>query len=130
MVVLSEAQKRRLGPQGRIPVTVEVGGEAFRTSVVHMDERWCFVADAQMRARGLTQGRSHVIEIARDEAPRRLQPPAELAAAMDGTLGARERWEALPWTHQREVADWISEAKRPEMRERRARRAVHEHLGG
>jgi uncharacterized protein YdeI (YjbR/CyaY-like superfamily) len=56
-------------------------------------------------------------------------PPAELAAALAAVPGARERWDALPWYHQRETADYVDEAKRPETRERRAAKAVREHLG-
>jgi len=129
IVVLSEAQKRQLGPEGRIPVTVEVGGETFRTSVVHMDDLWCCVANAKMRARGLTPGRRNVIEIARDEKPRVVTPPSELAAALATVPEGRKLWDALPWYHQREVAEYVAEAKRPETRRHRAEKAVREHLG-
>jgi hypothetical protein len=128
MVVLSESQKQRLGKEGRIPIAVQVGGETFRTSLVHMDDLWCFVANAKMRARGLTPGRSHVIEIARDEKPRVVDPPAELAASLANVPEGRKRWDALPWYHQRELADYVTEAKRPETRRRRADKAVREHL--
>lgn len=120
MVVLTEARRRRLGREGRIPITVEVGWETFRTSLVHMDDTWCFVANAKMHARGLTPGRHHVVEIARDEKPRVVTPPPELAAALAAVPGARESWDALPWYHRRETADYVAEAKRPDTRERRA----------
>jgi hypothetical protein len=128
MVVLSETQKRKLGTEGRIPIEVEVGGETFRTSLVHMDDTWCFVANAKMRLRGLTPGRSHVIEIARDEKPRTVEPPPELAASLAALPDGRTRWDALPWYHQRETAEYVSEAKRPETRRRRADKVVREHL--
>jgi hypothetical protein len=128
MVVLSEAQKRKLGPEGRIPIAVEVGGETFRTSLVHMDDLWCFVANAKMRSKGLTPGRSHVIDIARDEKPRVVTPPAELEAVLATVPDGRRRWNALPWYHQREVAEYVTEAKRAETRRRRAEKAVREHL--
>lgn len=128
MVVLSEAQKRKVGPEGRIPVAVEVGGETFRTTVVRMHGDWCFVANARMRAAGLTPGRQHVLEIARDDEPRGLEPPAELAPLLVAEPGARD-WDALPWYHQREVAEYITEAKSAEARQRRAEKAAREHLG-
>jgi Bacteriocin-protection, YdeI or OmpD-Associated/Domain of unknown function (DUF1905) len=129
MVVLRESQKRRLGREGRIPIAVEVGGETFRTSLVHMDDLWCFVANAKMRSRGLTPGRSHVIEITRDEKPRVVEPPPELAATLAKMADGRKRWDALPWYHQREMAEYVTEAKRPETRRSRAEKAVREHLG-
>lgn len=129
MVVLSDGQKRKLGKEGRIPIAVQVGDATFRTSLVHMDDLWCFVANAKMRAKGLTPGRSHVIEIARDEKPRVVEPPPELAASLAKVPDGRKRWDALPWYHQRELADSVTEAKRPETRRRRADKAVREHLG-
>jgi Bacteriocin-protection, YdeI or OmpD-Associated/Domain of unknown function (DUF1905) len=129
MVVLSETQKRKLGTEGRIPIAVEVGGETFRTSLVHMDDTWCFVANAKMRSQGLTPGRTHVIEVSRDERPRVLEPPAELADALAGVSNGRTLWDALPWYHQREMAEYVTEAKLPETRRRRAEKAVREHLG-
>ena len=129
MVVLSDTRKRKLGPEGRIPITVEVGGETFRTSLVHMDDTWCFVANAKMRSRGLTPGRSHVVDIARDEKPRVVDPPPELASSLATVRDGRKRWDALPWYHQREMAEYVAEAKLPETRRRRAAKTVREHLG-
>jgi hypothetical protein len=126
MVVLSETQKRKLGKEGRIPIAVEVGGETFRTSLVHMDGTWCFVANAAMRARGLDPGRQHVIEITRDAEPRTVEPPPELAAALASDSEVRERWDALAPSHKREYAEWIEEARREETRLRRLERTVAE----
>jgi hypothetical protein len=39
-----------------IPVAVEVGGEVFRTSAVHLDDRLCFGATAKTRARYSLEG--------------------------------------------------------------------------
>lgn len=69
------------------------------------------------------------MEIARDDDARIVEPPPELAAALATVDGGRRRWDALPWYHQREVAEYVSEAKRPETRRRRAEKAVREHLG-
>ncbi len=74
------------------------------------------------------RGRSQVIEIACDERPRVVDPPPELAASLAKVPEGRKRWDALPWYHQRELADYVTEAKRPETRRRRADKAVREHL--
>ena len=122
--VLSESQKARLGSEGRIPVTLEVGGETFRTTVVRMHGRWCFVANAAMRAAGLTPGQRHGVEIARDDAPRVVTPPPELAAALAAAPDARSAWDSFSFSHQREWAEYVDEAKRPETRERRSAKVV------
>ncbi len=127
--VLSERQKARLGSEGRIPVTLEVGGETFRTTVVRMHGRWCFVANAAMRAAGLTPGRRHGVEIARDDAPRVVTPPPELAVVLAAAPEARSAWESFSFSHQREWAEYVDEAKRPETRERRAAQVVAELRG-
>ena len=49
-----------------------------------------------------------------DDEPREVELPAELDAAP--TADARELFDALSFTHRREYAEWIGEAKRPETR--------------
>jgi hypothetical protein len=68
-VVISDAQKERLGWERRIPVAFELDGQRFRATVVHVDGQWCFVANAGMRERGLTPGRRYRLDIARDQEP-------------------------------------------------------------
>ena len=50
--------------------------------------------------------------------------PPELVAAFAKSSEARSRFGALPPSHQREYAEWVADAKRPETRDRRAARAV------
>jgi hypothetical protein len=68
-VVISEAQKERLGWERSIPVAFELDGERFHTTVLRANGSWCFVASARMRERGLTPGRRYTIDIARDQEP-------------------------------------------------------------
>ena len=50
--------------------------------------------------------------------------PQELEATLAGNARARERFEKLSPGHQREYIEWIGEAKKPQTRKRRARRAI------
>ena len=50
--------------------------------------------------------------------------PPELAAALAGAQDAPERFERLCYTHRREYARWIAEAKRPQTRARRVEQAA------
>ncbi|MET0206354.1 MAG: YdeI/OmpD-associated family protein [Thermoleophilaceae bacterium] len=50
-------------------------------------------------------------------------PPA-LAAALEEDGEAKAAFEGLSYTHRREYAEWISEAKREETRVRRVAKAV------
>jgi hypothetical protein len=128
--VLTDAQKARLGPEGRIPIRLQIGGETFRTTLVRMHGEWCFVSNAQMRAAGFTPGEAHVVEIARDEEPRPVVPPPELAAALARDPVAEAAWDGLSRSHRREYAEWIAEAKREETRARRVEETLAALRGG
>ena len=60
----------------------------------------------------------------RDEAPRVVTPPAELEAALAAAPDARAVWDRHSYSHQREWAEYVDEAKRPETRERRSAKVV------
>jgi uncharacterized protein YdeI (YjbR/CyaY-like superfamily) len=60
----------------------------------------------------------------RDSEPREVELPVELAAALAGAPDARERFDALAFTHRREYARSVVEAKREQTRVGRAERAV------
>lgn len=53
-----------------------------------------------------------------------MELPAELAAALGDAPDAAALFEALPPSHQREYVQWISEAKKPETRHRRAAKTL------
>jgi uncharacterized protein YdeI (YjbR/CyaY-like superfamily) len=63
-------------------------------------------------------------------AKRDVQVPAELEAALAKNAKARAVWEKLSFSHQREHAEAIAEAKKPETRARRVEKAVEMLLGG
>jgi uncharacterized protein YdeI (YjbR/CyaY-like superfamily) len=50
--------------------------------------------------------------------------PPELAAALEGDPAARDAFDALSYTHRREYARWIADAKRDATRARRVAEAL------
>src|SRR4051812_1800221 len=54
-----------------------------------------------------------------DTAPREVEVPEALAAALAEHPEARAAFEALAFTHRKEFARWVEEAKRDDTRERR-----------
>ncbi len=64
------------------------------------------------------------IELERDDAPRQLDVPPELSAALAGDDLALAVFERLSFSHRREYATWVAEAKRPETRARRVDETV------
>jgi uncharacterized protein YdeI (YjbR/CyaY-like superfamily) len=62
------------------------------------------------------------LDLELDTEPREVDVPADLEAALDGE--AKAAFERMSYTHRKEYADWIEEAKRPETRARRVGKAV------
>lgn len=54
-----------------------------------------------------------------DTAPRTVEVPADLAAALAADPAAATAWAALSYSHQRRHVEALLAAKKPETRERR-----------
>jgi Bacteriocin-protection, YdeI or OmpD-Associated/Domain of unknown function (DUF1905) len=106
-----------MGGRARIPVAGTINGVAFRGSTMPMgDGRHCV---------GFRKLGDRVsIEIARDDAPRTVALPDDLAAALGADPPVRAAFDAMSSTHRREWAEAVEGAKRPETRARRVDRAV------
>jgi hypothetical protein len=125
-VVLPAEVAAAMGGRARIPVMGTINGAAFRGSTMPMgDGRHCvgFRRAIQVQAR-VEVGDTVAIEIDRDDAPRTVDLPEDLAAALAAEPGARAAFDAMSYTHRREWAEAIDGAKRPETRARRIAQAV------
>jgi hypothetical protein len=126
-VVLPDAVAAAMGGRARIPVAGAINGVAFRGSTMPMgDGRHCvgFRKDVRARAGGVEPGDTVTIEIARDDAPRTVAPPPDLAAALDLDPAVRAAFDAMSYTHRKEWVQAVADAKRPETRTRRIAQAV------
>ena len=91
----------------------------------------------ELEGRIANAGRA-VIEAARSDgswdqipdAEREWEMPVELKRALNGSDGARDRFESLSPSHRRQFIMWVASAKRFETRERRAARSVEMLLAG
>jgi uncharacterized protein YdeI (YjbR/CyaY-like superfamily) len=63
-----------------------------------------------------------VIEL--DAVPRTVEPPPALAAALKRDPKAKAAFEKLAFTHQKEFARWVEEAKRDETRASRVEQTL------
>jgi uncharacterized protein YdeI (YjbR/CyaY-like superfamily) len=59
-----------------------------------------------------------------DTDKREVKPPADFVKALKAAPPAWHRWRELSYSHQREYAEAIEEAKKPETRARRIEMAV------
>ena len=110
----------RLGGKGRIPVRATFDGVPYRGSIVRMGDAMvlgvtkAIIAEADVRVGDML---SVVVE--NDDAPREVDVPPELAEALRRNPKARAAFDALSYSHRREYATAVADAKRPETRARR-----------
>ena len=109
-----------LGGKGRIPVNATFDGIAYRGSVVRMGGLTCIGIQKGILERiGADVGSEIDVTLTFDAAERTVEPPSDLAAALDGDPAARAAWDALSFTTRKEHARAIADAKRPETRAKR-----------
>jgi hypothetical protein len=112
--------------EARPPVVGTVNGTEYRSRLAVYGGRTYLGLTREIRdATGTDVGDEIDIVVRRDDEPRRVTVPAELVAALTcAEPEVRARFDGLAFTHRREYARWVDEAKRSETRERRAARAV------
>ena len=111
--------------KARAPVRGTINGHPFRSTVaVYGGRSYLPVKKALREAAAVAAGDAVVIELEADEQPRTVDPPLDLAAALAADPEARAAFEGLSFTHQREYAEWVAEAKREATRRRRVDQAV------
>ena len=113
------------GTRARVPVRGEVNGAPFRSSLFPMGGRHIMVVNQKLRAAaGASAGEVVTVTLERDTEPRVVEAPADFARALRANREAAALWKSLSYTHQREYAEHIEGAKRPETRRRRIEKAV------
>jgi hypothetical protein len=116
---------KALWGEARPPVAGTLNGVPFRGRLAVYGGQTVLGFKKAFRAEvGVEVGDTVEVELDRDEAPREVEVPAELQAALEGDAEARAAYEKLSFTHRREFAQWVAEAKREETRERRAAKAL------
>ena len=125
-IVLDDEQVAAVGEGAkRFPVLATVNGLRWRTSVARMGGEFLVGLNRSVREQaGVQTGQQVEVELALDSAPREVGVPPALAAALADDPAARAAFDALAYTHRKEYARWIDEAKREGTRERRIVQAL------
>jgi hypothetical protein len=111
--------------QARAPVRGTVNGHPFRTTVaVYGGVPYVGFRRDVREAAGIDLGDTVTVELERDDEPREVEVPEELAAALAADPEAQAAWDRLSYTHRREHAEAIVEAKREDTRRRRVETAL------
>jgi hypothetical protein len=111
--------------EARPPVRGTVNGTPFRSRLaVYGATTYLGLTKAVRTAAGIEVGATVTVAMERDDAPRVVDVPEPLARALARDKTASAAFDQLAFTHRKEYAQWIAEAKREETRERRVAKAI------
>ena len=118
--------REEYGTGGQVRVKATFDGEPYRGSLAPMGGGTHVLGIRKAIREKLGKGIGDVVKVVveQDLEERVVEVPEELRVALRRSATAKKRFDALSYTHRREHAEYVSEAKRPETRERRARKTV------
>jgi hypothetical protein len=125
-VLLTDDQVAEVG-EGRkaFPVRATINGYTWAGRVSRMGGEFLLGLNREVRTGARVEAGDEVtVTIALDEAPREVEVPPALAQALEGDATAKAQFAAPAFTHRKEFARWIAEAKKDETRERRVAQAL------
>jgi hypothetical protein len=110
----------------RVPVVITLdGGYTYRNTTAVMGGQNLVGVSAEHRAAsGVVGGQVVEVTIERDDAPREVEVPPALATALAADPVASAAWDKLAYSHRKEHARAITEAKAEETRDRRVAKAI------
>jgi len=109
-----------LGGRKQMRVIGTLNGTDFRSSTMpYGGGLFMGVHRATRDAAAIAIGDEVEVVISRDDSPRVVTIPPELEAALAAEPELRARWDRLSFSHRREHADSVAEARRPETKARR-----------
>ena len=108
----------------RPPVKVTINGYSYRNTIAVMGGKYMVGIAAEHREKSGVKGGDKIeVTLDLDTAPREVEVPKDLAAALKKAR-ALQGFEQLSFTHRKEHVRAIEEAKAPETRARRIEKAV------
>jgi hypothetical protein len=120
------------GSRGRVAMRGTIDGEGFRgSSMPRGDGRHFVVVNQTIRKTiGKEAPAEVMVELDRDEAPRVVTVPELLSTALFENPAAKAVFDRLSYSHQKEYADSIEDAKKAETKGRRVAKAIDMLLAG
>lgn len=126
MVEIPFSVEEVYGTRGQVMMKAAIDGQQYRGSVAPMGGgvHILGIRKAIREAIGKGVGDMVTVSLELDTEPRTVEVPPELAAAFRSDSEAKRRYDALSYTHRREFAEWVGEAKKQETRDLRASKAI------
>jgi bacteriocin resistance YdeI/OmpD-like protein/uncharacterized protein DUF1905 len=114
-----------LGSGRRPPVKVTINGYTYRSTVAVMGGAYMVGVSAEHRAgAGVAGGDEVDVDLELDTAPREVEVPPDLAAALDAEPAARSTFDGLSYSNRSWHVLQVTGAKTEETRQRRIARSV------
>jgi hypothetical protein len=114
-----------LGGGKRPPVTITINGYTYRSTVFPYTEASMLPLAAEHRsAAGVQAGQEIEVTLELDTAPRVLEVPPELAAALDADPQAKAFFEGLSYSNKRVFTLSVEGTNNPETKARRVEKAL------
>ena len=111
--------------KARPPVKISINGASYRSTVCVYGGKYLIpVRKDRQEAAGVKPGDIVKVTVAPDDEERTVQPPPDLKAALSQNVPAKARWKKLSFTHKRELAEAILDAKKPDTRARRLKKTL------
>ena len=111
--------------RARPPVKVTINAYTYRSTVsVYGGKYFIPVRKSNQDAAAVKPGDICKVTVASDTEVRQVTPPPDLKAALAKNPPARARWEKLSFTHKKEHAQALLDAKKPETRARRLHKTM------
>ncbi|SDY05894.1 YdeI/OmpD-associated family protein [Hymenobacter psychrophilus] len=118
------------GLKGSLPVQGSIDGFPIRLNLTPMGEQHGFSVRKEIRnAIGKTWADMVHVVLWHDTDPAGLELPAELVHALDRT-SLQAKFDALPFTQRKQLAQHISRAKKPDARDQRIAEALEQAESG
>lgn len=119
-----------LGRGKRVPVVVTIGGHSYRSTIAAYNGTYMLPLAAEHReAAGVAAGQAVEVDVEVDDAPREVEVPADLAAALAGDQAARAAFDRLSYSNKRRIVLSVEGARAAETRARRIDKAMAELRG-
>ena len=110
----------------RVPVRVSINGAEYRTTVMRMGGKYVMAVPKKFRNEaGINAGEMITVEMEKDSEKRSVEVPNDLAVEIT-KRDLQNVWESLSFTHQKEYALAVEEAKREETRQKRITKIVEQ----
>ena len=123
--IVPEEVVTALGAGKRPPVTVTINGYTYRNTVAVMGGDFMIGVSSEHRGpAGVTAGDEVDIDLELDTAPRTIEVPAELAAALDADPAAKATFDKLSYSNKSWHTLQVTGTNNPETKARRIEKSI------